>query len=216
MYEHPLPFIEELKSVPIINKFEDLLKVLGAVYTIVPWTETPYLGEIDLIDVKFESDTDLRGIYKKFKKIQIGGWCGLNNKFFRKILTSYSIKNESYNYGLSIGYITHIGAIVEFEGNKLFFDPYFARYFVNTEGLPISFEDLMFLIREKKFDEYKSVFLCLKKPVKRENGTVDYLFPQELLEGSIEIFKQNGLEKVLREVFGTSNPDSLMLIKISD
>ena len=109
---------------------------------------------------------------------------------------------------------THVGIIVTIDGMEFFFDPYFGRYFAGVDGFPLQFKDLLYLIRERKFDRYKPVYVPLKKPVVREDGSVSYLYPLELMNEVFGIFEQQGLNKILHDVFGTGNRDSLMLLKI--
>lgn len=217
----PFLFIDEIKDIEKLTGFNDVLKVMSMVYSTIPWSTVPYIKEI-----KYE---DLESLYCKFKKLELGGWCGLNAEYFKWIMEGYrrydtSIRYRSYNYGLSnsikVGQIppykgiTHIGILVEIDRMEYFYDPYFARYFIHKDGYPLQFKDLLYFISEKKFDRYKSVFLPLKKPVIRDDGSVVYLEPQQLMEEVFDFFYKNDLNKYIKEIFGTENPDSLMLIKI--
>jgi len=218
----PFPFIEELKGVKTLRGFNDVLKVLSTVYTTVPWTVKPYEKEIQYKDIEF--------LYKQLKELKIGGWCGLNAEFFKWIIEGYrrydlSIRYSSYNYGLSSPFtsvkgppfysgFTHVGVLVEIDRMEYFFDPYFARYYAHKDGYPLQFKDLIYFISERKFDCYESKFLPVKKPAIREDGTIEYISPQQFLKEILDFFNQQNLPKYLKEVFGTDNPDSLMLIKL--
>ncbi len=222
-YMTPFPFIQELKDVEDLKGFNDVLQVLSMVYTTVPWFMEPYTEE-----VKY---SDIESLYRKFNKREIGGWCGLNAEFFKWIIEGYrrkdlTIKYRSYNYGLSgilpkvekrpfyKGGFTHIGVLVEIDRMEYYYDPYFARYFIHADGYPLQFKDLMYFISERKFDRYESVFLPLEKPVVRESGTVDFLTPQQFMKEVLDFFYEQDFLHSLKDVFGTENPDSLMLIKI--
>lgn len=219
----PFPFIEEIKNLESLNGFNDVVKVLNMVFSTVPWFIEPYREEI-----KYE---DIEPLYNKFKHLKLGGWCGLNAEFFKWIIEGYrrinpNIRYRSYNYGLSkflsIGKspfyegFTHIGVLVEIDKMEFFYDPYFGRYFVHTDGYPLQFKDLLYLISERKFDKYKSVFSTLKKPAVREEAVIEHLSPQSLMKEIFGFFEQQGLKNQLQNIFGTDNPDSLMLIKIPD
>lgn len=207
----PFPFIKEIKDIEYIKGFNDLLKVLGMVYTTVPWFVEPYEKTIQYGDIK--------SLYNEFKKLKLGGWCGLNAEFFKWIIEGYrrkdlTIRYRSYNFGLPNSDITHIGVLVEIDRMEFFFDPYFARYFIHSDGYPLQFKDLLYLVGERKFNRYKSVFLPLKKPIVRENGLIEYITPQQLMKEVFDFFNTKNLPKYLKEIFGTENPDSLMLIKL--
>lgn len=221
----PFPFIKELENLEYLTGFNDVLKILSLVYTTVPWFVKPYTE-----DVKY---SHIEKLYERFKKQEIGGWCGLNAEFFKWLIEGYrrgnlTIRYRSYNFGLSnklpkiearqfySGGFTHVGVLVEIDRMEYFYDPYFARYFVHSDGYPLQFKDLLYLISERKFDRYNSVFLPLKKPVIRESGTVDYLPPQQLMKEVLDFFYEQDFLQYLKDIFGTENPDSLMLIKIPE
>lgn len=216
----PFNFIEELKNTDKITGFNDLLKIMGVVYSIIPWTIDPYIKQICYEDMGL--------LYKKFKKIELGGWCGLNAEFLKWILegyrrTDHNVRFRSYNYGLSCKLptdvkpiFTHIGVLVEIDRMEFFIDPYFARYYIHSDGYPLQFKDLLYLISEHKFDRYRSVHLPLLKPVQRVDGTIEHVKPEQLLEEVFGYFYQQGLSDILNNTFGSDNPDNLMLIKIPD
>lgn len=219
---HPFPYIEEIANLEEIKGIKDLLQIMSTVYTVVPWTEEPYTGLLNL--------NNIEEIYKKFKAMEIGGWCGLNAEFMKWIIEGYRrqsglerdpsvIRYRSYNYGLQYKLsdgrgFTHIGVLVEIDKMEYFFDPYFARYYAHIDGYPLQFKDLIYLIGERYFDKYESKFMDIKKPVIRKSSPIEYQSPQQLLEDSISFFEQNGLKEILKNTFGTDNLDSLMLIKI--
>jgi len=217
----PFPFIKELKDIEYLRGFNDVLEVMGMVYETVPWSMKPYTEEI-----KFD---DIEEMYRKFKKLEIGGWCGLNAEFFKWVIEGYrrkdlSIRYRSYNYGLSNSLpktnippyegFTHVGVLVEIDCMEYFYDPYFARYYVHIDGYPLQFRDLLYLISERKFDKYKSAFLPLKKTILREDGSIDKIAPESFIKEILDFFNTQNFLKHLKDVFGTENPDSLMLIKI--
>lgn len=219
---NPFPFIKELKNIEYLNGFNDILEILKMVYSTVPWVQEPYRDEI-----KF---SDIEDLYFKFKNLKIGGWCGLNSEFFKWIIEGYrrkdsTIRYSSYNYGLSNSLpqikdkpfyegFTHIGVLVEIDRMEYFYDPYFGRYFVHIDGYPLQFKNLLYFISEKKFNKYKSVFLPIKKPIIRENGTIEQISPEDLMKEILDFFYMHKLKDYLKNIFGTENPDSLMLIKI--
>lgn len=218
----PFPFIEEIKDLEYIKGFNDVLKILNVVYTTVPWFVEPYEKGILYDNIEF--------LYKEFKGLKLGGWCGLNAEFFKWLIEGYrrkdlTIRCRSYNYGLSNSLsqtknnpsyegFTHIGVLVEIDYMEFFFDPYFARYFVHSDGYPLQFKDLLYLISERKFNRYKSMFLPLKKPVMRKEGSIEYVTPQQFMGEILDFFNTHNLPKYLKDIFGTENPDSLMLIKL--
>lgn len=220
----PFPYIEDIKNLENITGINDVLTILGMVYKTVPWTVIPYTKEIRY--------TDIEPLYLEFKDLKIGGWCGLNAEFFKWIIEGYgyidkTLIHRSHNFGFpstikpaekgpQYDGFTHVGVTIELDRAEFFFDPYFCRYFIHADGYPLQFKDLLFLIINKKFDRYKSVFLPVKKPVIRETGEVDYIEPQQLLEEVFEHFNRNGLSELLLNTFGIKNPDSLMLLKIPD
>ena len=210
----PFPFIEELEGIDKITGFNDLIKIMDWIYSLIPRTSVPYEKPITMQDIE--------GLYVDFNTFQIGGWCGLNAEFFKWILEGYqrldplNLRYRSYNYGIQELKLTHIGVLVEIDRMEFLLDPYFNRYYVHKDGFPLQFKDLLHLVQERKEDKYRSVFQGSKKPDMKEDGTVLYLSPEELLKGVLEIFETNGLSKAMKSIFNETNPDLLMLLKIQD
>ena len=211
---HPFPYIKELADIEKITGFNDIAKIMNFVYTIVPWTLTPYTELITLAGIK--------PLYKKFKMKEAGGWCGLNAEFFKWIIEGYrqldpcNIHVSSYNYGIAELKFTHIAIAVEIDKMEFLFDPYFNRYYVHKDGFPLQLEDLLFLIRERKTDKYKTVFLDSSKPAFTEDGVSFDFYPKELLKDILDFFESTGFSKTMKKIFNDTNPDLLMLLKIPD
>jgi hypothetical protein len=210
----PFPFIPELVDLERITGFNDLTKIMNCVYTLVPWTEIPYEKEI-----KFEN---IETLYRQFKKLEIGGWCGLNAEFFKWIIEGYrrldpfGIRYRSINYGISSKQLTHICVAVEIDRVEFLLDPYFNRYYIHKDGYPLRLDDLLYFVRERKTTKYKSVFLNSTKPAIRLDGYTEEVSPQVLLKEVLDSFELNDFTRIMQNTFGSTNPDLLMLLKIPD
>jgi hypothetical protein len=205
MSKHPSTYMEELFHLRSINTFADLIALNNFVFSLIPWVEEPFQKNL--------SELDLRWVYKNFKKRTIGGWCGINAEFLRLLLVGYGIPVKPYNFGLVSEYFTHVVLKVDFFGLTLLLDPYFARYYVTAYGRPISFQNLLDLVTEGKFNKIWSMFGNAHKNVQQGS---DWLImnPIELKRKVMDRFESMGYTRKMLEYFGDTHFENLLLLNI--
>jgi len=202
-----IPEIPEL-SLHEVGSFQDLLKIRDYVFSVVPWNRTPFEGI---------GSTSIADLLRGFVTREIGGWCGLNAEYFQRILYRY-IHNGSnlsstrpYNFGLIKHKITHVGIVVTFDGMEFFLDPYLGVHYNHIDGFPLTFQALMGLISDRKFDRILPVYSNATKPVQTDSGW-QMMTPQQMSASILATWPN--YEKIMMETFGSTNPLLLMQIKI--
>lgn len=203
---HPFPHIPELGAVPEARNLKDVLALQEFVFSTIPYTKDPLedIGSFTLA-------------YRGFKKREIGGWCGLNAEYFRRLLICYGVKVRPYNYGLVSTRFTHVCVIVNFDGIEYLLDPYFNKIYTYKDDFPLPFQDLLRLIQKGETSCITSQFGSGKKPVWHED--LEDFVPEsgDSFENNVfDFFQSIGLNESLMDVFGYVNPLALLLIKIPD
>lgn len=193
-------YFQEILEISKISSLWDIIKINDFVFSTVPFTDSCF-------DFKNESAEEL---YRGFKSLEIGGWCGLNAKFLSSLLDLYNIKNRYYNYGVIGTNVTHVGIVIEYDHMEFFFDPYYNRYYAHKDGFPLTFDALMRLVQNRDFDRIVPVYGDGKKPVKKD--TLIYMTGKELFD----YIKYQDYEKTMMTTFGEINYLLLLLIKIKD
>lgn len=201
---HPYPLIPELSSITKVETLADVLKLQEFVFTTIPYTEKP-LEEIGSFTLT----------YRRFKKKEVGGWCGLNAEYLRRLLVCYGVKVTPYNYGLRSSRFTHVCLIVTFDGMEFLIDPYFNKIYTYKGDFPLQFSDLLRLIRDDKTNVIVPQYGKGQKPVWQEAEKDFVMQSGEQFEKSVfNFFYSIGLKQSLLDIFGYKNPLSLLLIKI--
>jgi hypothetical protein len=201
-------------SFPEIKTVQDILNVQDFVFQLIPWTETPFEDKMCL-EENNPSRKSLQYVFDNCRSLKIGGWCGLNAEFMRLFLAHYGIKSSPYNYGL-VGYqFTHVGLVVEIEGKKIFFDPYFNRVYRDKNGELIVFDELIMMVQHRQLQEITPVYGCGHKRVKTSLGYV-MKSGEPFNEMVMEYFHSRDFNGTMLKVFGDKNPLLLFLIKVPE
>ena len=202
---HLFPILQDIKE---INSIYSIVAIRDFVFSTIPLFLKP-------IDTIIDKD-NVWNMYKQFLLLEAGGWCGLNADYFRSLLYWYQIKTHPYNFGISSLGITHMGVIVDYDGEEFFMDPYLAVHYVHKDGFLLTFKHLMALIVERKLDRIVPVFSDVCKPVEQHDGTFVMMTPQEIQKSMFMGRSPSGrpYEEVMKEVFGQTSPLLLMLINI--
>ena len=193
-----------------VNSFSKVVKIMSYVFETVPWTFSPYTGKDHKLQLK--NSGAIQYLKEGFEGRRIGGWCGLNCEFFKRIMIEHGFSVASFNYGI-VGILTHIVLIVKINECPYLFDPYFNRYY-EVDGKNISFEELMNMVNNNDTSKVKSVYGIEKKPVERRGGLWVDMTGQELEESVVSSAINNGLNTSLIEKFGSDNLFNLMRINI--
>jgi len=212
---HPFPFIEELKDLFRIRKFQDILRIRDFVFSLIPWGVIPYDGP--------RGSRDVKDIYYKCKNNELFGWCGFNADFFKLLMDGYGVKCSSLNYGLNDLQISHCVEIVNLADRvefgqvcsmEILIDIYFCKYYSYLGEFPLRYDELISFIREKKFNHIIPVYGDVKKKkvyIIDGKKEIFYVTPQELEKEVLSFFKVNlDLDSNLQKKYGDSNPLSLM------
>jgi len=146
--KHPFPYIPEIAHIKEVSTFKDVWELCCFVYSTIMWTNIQFNVAIKEVGC----------YYKKFKNRELGGWCGLNSEFFSSILIGYGIENRIYDYGFSEDRFTHMVNIVQIEGSEYLFGAYLCQYYANLEGIPLKFDDLICLIKNKEYEKIVPVY----------------------------------------------------------
>lgn len=203
--KHPFPRIPELASITEVRSLNDVLKLQEFVFSTIPYTNAPFE----------ETEYSFTLTYERFKKKELGGWCGLNAEYFRRLLVCYGVKVEPYNYGIASSRFTHVCLLVTFDNIEFLLDPYFNRIYTYENDFPLQFPDLMRLIREKKLDKIKSRYGAGRKSVwKNQIGRFLLESGSEFEKEVFLFFRSIGLDPELERVFGSKNPLCMLSIKI--
>jgi len=206
-----LPVLQDIKEV---NSIRAIISIRDFVFCTVPLFLKPTVGLVSgLTTAGIEN---VWGLYKRFLLLEAGGWCGLNTDYLQTLLYWYQIKTYPYNFGISPLGITHMGVVVNYDGEEFFMDPYLAVHYAHRDGFLLTFSHLRALIAERKFDRIVPVFSDVRKPVEQPDGTFVMMTPQEIQKSMFMGQNPSGrpYEDVMKEVFGQTNPLLLMLIKI--
>ena len=207
-----IPVVQDIKG---IDNIHTIMKIRDFVFSIVPWFLKPSIG----LNINVENIAEL---YKLFSTRKAGGWCGLNADYFQMLLYWFQIKTYPYNFGIKSRNISHVGLIVEYDGEEFFMDPYFAVHYIHRDGFLLTFRHLMTLIAERKLDHIVPVYSEVRKPVQQEDGTFLMMTPQEIHKSIIIAWSEGTksgtdgfqYEKTMMDIFGQTDPLLLMLIKI--
>lgn len=198
---HPFSYIEELKSITCIRSFDDILKIRDILFTLIPWTiENGVLIELE-------------DMYEKFKRRECGGWCGLHAQIFQLIMQGYKVSCETLNYGLNGFGISHVANKVTYSNEAYYIDSYFAKHYVDGEGLPLTFNALMELLHMRKFEDIHSFYGPVKKYLQNEKEW-DLITPEDFESRIVNFFDSKGMKKILRKIFGCEDFRILMTIRI--
>lgn len=203
--DSPTPMIPFLKDIKEVDSINTILKIRNFVFSTVPWFVTPSPG----LKKGIEGVLDL---YNLFNEKKAGGWCGLNADYLQMVLYCYQVRTRPYNFGISPKNISHVGVIVEYDGEEFFMDPYLCVHYVHKDGFLLTFHHLMSLIAEQKFDRIVPVFSDVKKPVQQQDGSFLLQTPQEIQKSILDSWPN--YKEVMNGIFGNTNPLSLMLIGI--
>ncbi len=191
-----------------VKTFFDITSLMYYVFETVPWTVDPYTGNEHK---KFSKNIEVIDYFKnRFLKKEIGGWCGLNCEFFKRILFEHKYSATSFNYGIE-GILTHITIVVNIDGAPYLFDPYFNRYYT-IMGKPIPFDDLLKLIKIGATQDIKSVYGDHKKPIQQEDGSWIMMTGKELEESVVNEERRRNLSKPLKDMYGSDDLFNLMRI----
>jgi len=195
-----ISIIPELERIKKIDDFTDIVKLADFVYSIVSHGPPTYQMNI----------SDLRGIYNDFKSQKSFGWCYANAVFMHLILRQYNRDSFIYDYGLRDERITHTVVICVLKDEKYLIDPYFSRYYADSNEIPLSFNSLLTNIRNG--NKIISIYGKSKKLVKQGNDLVPMnpeIFEQSVLGGwKAECNFDNALMKKFNSV------DALKLIPL--
>jgi hypothetical protein len=217
---HPFPYIKELENLPKIETLNDVLFVRDFVFSLIPWTPKPFIGNA--------IEKGVENLYYGFKDKTLSGWCGLNAEFFRLIICGYQVRCWSFNYGLTNYQITHASAVVNLcersgyvnlIGLPFLIDPYFAKYYSYLNDFPLTYYQLMDLVHQRKTDLITSTYaIKIVKPVwDVEKQIFVDRSPQEFEKTVVNFFKNNlNYDEVMSKIFGDNDPILLMNIKIPD
>jgi hypothetical protein len=209
---HPFPFINELKDTITIQTFSDVVKINDYVFSYVPW-----VGKDFVITERFnqcENQTVVNYMYTHFKlPAFIGGWCGLNTDFLIRLLRGYEINCRAYNFGIANTGFTHMGTVVEIDGEDYFFDSYFGKHYIWNSGNPINFLDLKDVIKNKEFYRITAVYANRFKPVYLKEGLL-YMDPVEFEKTTVDGLIKIGLIDSLIKYFDDKEFMNLFLIGI--
>jgi hypothetical protein len=203
-FKHPLPFIKELETIPVIKSVQDIIFINDFVFSLIPWSENSYRGTSVYDNIEY--------LYNGFKNKEIGGWCGLCAEFFKVILSKYGISTRPYNFGLDFYKLTHIGIIVTYDGMNMFFDPYFAKYFKYCGNSLLTLESLLTLVETQQYDKIVPVYGSVTKPVQRADKW-EFWSPVELEKSVFGGFGLLGYEKIMEKIFKNQRFENLMLIE---
>ena len=110
-----------------------------------------------------------------------------------------------------------MGVIVEYDNEEFFMDPYFALHYIHKDGFLLTFDHLMSLIYERKFNKILPVFSNIQKPVEQNDKTFIMMNPQEIQKSIMFIGRDSAgrsYDEIMMDVFGETNPLMLMQIKI--
>ena len=201
----PILSIPELQDIKGIDSIQTIMRIRDFVFSVVPWTLRPS------VDLKLDVENIL-GLYKMFVSKESGGWCGLNAEYYQLLLYWFQVKTRPYNFGVKSHDITHVGVIVEHDGEEFFMDPYFAVHYAHRDGFLLTYSHLMALIAERRLDRIVPVFSDVCKPVQQIDGTFILQKPQEIRKSVLDSWPQ--YEKTMKDIFGQTDPLLLMLIGI--
>jgi hypothetical protein len=182
-----------------VNSLSDAMVVSDFVYELVSYGSTKTI-------------LDLEDTYKKLKKKEIGGRCGLQSEIFCWILNNcYKIPCYGYNHGL-VGYdMTHVVSIIKLDQEYLI-DSYFNKIYVEAKSRsPLTFDFLIKTIEQRDL-----------KLLTEVRGPGKKLMEGQLLS-SLDFEKRvyqerynrgDNIKEVMKKVFATLDPRILLLIKI--
>jgi len=202
--------IKELIGIDKVETFDDLLKIRDFCFRLIPWTPVAY---------KIHSDDNLFDLCAKFKKNQIGGWCGLNANFFSHLMWQvYGFDKhgcEPFNYGLKD--FSHVTLIVRLaEDKEYLIDPYFCRHYVFENGDPLEFKNLIFLIFNRDLGKIHEIYGTDFKYVYQE-AQKDFLKwgPEKLQDSVMDSWIQlKNYETFMKDLFNSTDSKLLMLSRI--
>jgi len=153
-----------------------------------------------------------QSLYERFKKKEIGGWCGLTASYMLMLLKECNIPAEIYNYGLKGTEFTHTVIIAE----DYLFDPYFNKFYTDKNNKLINFKALLKMITEKDFsiisnygEGYKT-----KRIDKRERHEFIYISGLEWYMSLMASWKQKNFSEIMKAEFNDDNPYLLMLRRV--
>lgn len=192
----------------VITTFSDIVEIMSYVFETVPWTIVPYSGK-EHKRVPKNRDA-IQYLKERFESRKIGGWCGLNCEFFKRIMIEHGFEVASFNYGIE-GILTHITIVVKIEDTPFLFDPYFNRYY-EVNNLPVSFEKLMELVQSGETSCIKSVYGNHKKPIEQSDGKWAFMTGPQLETNILTDGRQDSLVEALMERFGSTDLFGLMRI----
>lgn len=192
-----------------IKTFHDIVSIMSYVFQSVPWTIVPYTGKAHKQVLK--NIDAIRYLKERFNRREIGGWCGLNCEFFKRILIERKFEVASFNYGIE-GLLTHITILVKIDGMPFLFDPYFNRYYA-IDKTPIPFDDLMKLVDLGATEKIESIYGNHVKPIQQSNGTWTEMTGAELEQSVLGDEKRKPLQQELMRRFG--NPSIFNMMKIN-
>jgi len=193
-----------------IEIFDTLISTMKYVFQTVPWTIEPYTGNDHKLYDK--NSGAIEHLNDRFLKKEIGGWCGLNCEFFKRLIVEKRFFCCSFNYGIE-GSLTHITIIVKIGEESYLFDPYFNRYY-EIDGIPATFDCLMRVVNQGEYDRIVSIYGEEKKPVQNSDKSWTDMTGEELEQSVIGGHMKKGLSKKMMDLFGNTNPLSLMKIVI--
>lgn len=195
--------LKEIYKLNLSSK-ETLLLINDFVSELIPvFHSSPYIIK--------KGDT-VESLYERFKKQEIGGWCGLFTEYMIMLLDKCGISAYEFNYGLRGTEFTH--TVVIADGYLL--DPYFNKYYIDKEGQLIGFEYLLQKITNQSFS-FLSVYgasVKTKRIDKAEGHEFISLTGQEWEKFLINSWKQKSFYEIMESEFGGINPYFLMLKKI--
>jgi hypothetical protein len=217
MNEHPFPYIDELKDIPEIKTFSDIIKIRDFVFSLIPWGPQPFSGNA--------MEAGVKDLYNGFKKKTIFGWCGLNAEFFRLIICEYHIRCWPFNYGLSNYDLSHVGAVTDLSEKRglmdleripFYMDVYFCKHFTFQGEFPLTFDRLIDLIHKRKTNLITPVYGVCKKPV-WDTGSQKFIdrSPEEFEKMIMDFYRDKlDYNQLMEKIFGENDPLLLMLIRI--
>jgi hypothetical protein len=209
----PLKNIPELVTTPEISSLQDILKVKDFVFNLIPWKPEPKEGV---------TVSTLLDFYWEFKSKVSGGWCGINAEFLQQLFYWYEadsaqsrcgLKTRPINFGLIGHKITHVGVIVTYDGMEFFLDPYLGVHYNHRDGFPLTFPALIGLIAEGKLDRIIPVYSQGVKHMLTDSGW-QTMTPRQMIDSVIATWP--GYSKIMKEVFGATNPLLLMQVRVPD
>lgn len=188
MYEIP-----ELREIPKIDNFDDLIKLSNFVFKTIP-----HAG-----DTGIDIEHSVSQIYNQFKNRQKFGWCYTNSLYMHLILSHYGRSSYLYNYGLDKAQLTHTVLIANIGASEYLIDPYFNRYYISKTGFPLTFYDLIKAIKNN--DEIFIKYGSNKKYVKQGNNFIEWT-PQQLQESVFNSWVVNlNYNQIMHDTFKDNN-----------